>query len=148
MPTTAVMPLMSIIISVDNLLWISNRPRLSCVIKYFICKIHQASSVGWNGDKEETQPQNGQYKHANTHLRKHYRAPLPFYIYTWIALLFNQKLIYICILACFPSLLYPNHNPAHRVTLKANQMLKGFSLWPEEDRLVCGDHWLCSGAAQ
>lgn len=40
---------------VDNLLWISNGPDLSCVIKYFICTIHQTdTSAGWNGEQEET----------------------------------------------------------------------------------------------
>lgn len=127
---TAFMSLMSIIISALRIICYEflNRPRLSCVIKYYNPSNRHLSGV--------TRPQNGPYKHTSAH----FTDLQPDYLHLDHTALQSKTNIYIYIDACSPSLSYLNHTHAHRATLKANQMLKGFSLGPEEDRLLCGDH--------
>lgn len=116
--------------SVDNLLWISNRPLLC----------HQtlsAPSIKQTPRCNEIEPRKKQKKGhriMQTHTSENITAPASAIIYTWITQLFHHKLIPVFILVCFPSLSYPNHAHVHRATFKEDQMLKGFSLRPEEGR--------------
>lgn len=121
MPKTAIM---SIIIPVV---------RIICnefLICHQICFLHNPSdrtSVERTGDKHKRCPQNNSLNirgFKRNYLHLDHTAPQ----------------IYICVQVCPPSVSYPNHTHAHRVTLKANQTLKGFSLGARGDRLVCGDH--------